>query len=119
MEDLLPSMKEKLKKKIEIKVDEQQLTISLIVKGDISGKLLYPGEIPIMLKLYGGLREDLQMEINADEKEQTIEIILKNKDDFRKIQVIMKSIWENAVEMFEELLNGYFDSIKGVPNIDD
>ena len=119
MEEFLPSMKGKFKEKIEIKDDERNLTITLVVKGDIFGKFLYPDEIPIILKLYGGLREDIQMEIKANEKEQKIEIILENVEDFKKIQSIMKNIWENAVDMLAELLKGNYKVIKDIPNIDD
>ncbi len=119
MEGFLPIMKEKFKEKIEIKDDEQNLTITLIVKGDIFGKFLYPDEIPIILKLYGGLKEDLQMEIKINEEEQIVNIVLKNLDDFKKIQSIMKNIWENAVDMLAELLKGNYEIIKDVPNIDD
>ena len=118
MEGFLPIMKEKFKEKIEIKEDKQNLTITLIVKGDIFGKFLYPDEIPIILKLYGGLREDIQMEIKANEKEQKVDIILENKEDFKKIQSTMKNIWENAVDMLAELLKGNYEIIKDVPNID-
>ena len=38
MEEFLPSMKGKFKEKIEIKDDERNLTITLVVKGDIFGK---------------------------------------------------------------------------------
>ncbi|MBY9019239.1 MAG: hypothetical protein KGD66_10460 [Candidatus Lokiarchaeota archaeon] len=118
MEGFLPIMKEKFKEKIEIKEDKQNLTITLIVKGDIFGKFLYPDEIPIILKLYGGLREDIQMEIKANEKEQKVDIILENEEDFKKIQSTMKNIWENAVDMLAELLKGNYEIIKDVPNID-
>ena len=118
MEGFLPTMKEKFKEKIEIKDDKENLSITLIVKGDIFGKFLYPDEIPIILKLYGGLREDIHMEIKTYEKEQKIEIILENEDDFKKIQSIMKNIWENAVNMLAELLKGNYKVIKDVPNID-
>lgn len=118
MEELIPIMKEKFKEKILIIEDKERLTITLIVKGDIFGKFLYPDEIPIILKLYGGLKEDLQMEININEKEQKADIILENEDDFKKIKSIMKNLWENAVDMLAELLKGKYDVIKDVPNID-
>ena len=118
MEGLLPIMKEKFKQKIEIKEDKEKFTITLTVKGDIFGKFLYPDEIPIILKLYGGLKEDLQMEIKINEKEQKVDIILENEDDFKKIQSIMKNIWETAVDMLAELLKGNYEIIKDVPNID-
>ncbi|MCJ7651778.1 MAG: hypothetical protein MUP85_24500 [Candidatus Lokiarchaeota archaeon] len=119
MEGFLPIMKEKFKEKIEIKEDKQNLTITLMVKGDIFGKFLYPDEIPIILKLYGGLKEALQMEIIINEKDQKVDIILENEDDFMKIQSIMKNIWENAVDLLAELLKGNYESIKDVSNIDD
>ena len=119
MEGLLPFMKEKFKEKIEIKDDKQNLTITLIVKGEIFGKFLYPDEIPIILKLYGGLKEDLQMEIKINEKDHKVDIILENEEDFTKIQLVMKTIWENAVNILGELIKGNYESIKGIPNIDD
>ena len=119
MEGLLPIMKEKFKEKIDIKDDKQNLTITLIVKGEIFGKFLYPDEIPIMLKLFGGLKEDIQMEIKINEKAHEVDIILKNEEDFKKIQTIMKNIWENAVTILGELLKGNYESIKDIPNIDD
>lgn len=119
MERLLPIMKDLFKEKIDLKNDKAAFKITININGEIKGTFLYPDEIPIILKLYGGLKEDIQMKVNAIESEKRIDILFENLEDFTKVLSIMETIWDNAVDILGELLKGNYHVIKDVPNISD
>ena len=119
MEELLPVLKDMLKKAITVNKDKSALTITLKVTQKFKRKLADPEEIIIMLKMFGGLKEEIPMDITIDNENQLIDIKLKNEEDFFKLDEIFAKIWDNAVDMLVELLDGNFDAIKDIPRIDD
>ncbi len=119
MEELLPSLKGILKEAIDIKTNALKLAISMTIKNNIDGVIAEPEEIIIMLKMYGGLREDIPMEIDIDNDGQTITLKFKNEEDFKKVEKIMETIWDNAVDLLIQVLEGDLSRIKDIPNIDD
>lgn len=119
MEEIFPLLKDMLKKSIEIKKNESDLLISLIVKSKVKGDLAKPDEIIIMLKMFGGLREDIPIEIDINNEDQIIDLKFENKESFKKVSLMMDKIWDNAVEMFTQLVNGNYKVIKDIPKIED
>ncbi len=119
MEEILPSLKGMLKDAIDIKSDVTRLGITITVLNKIKGNVADPDEILVMLKMFGGLKEDVPMEININNETQIIEIKFQNEEDFKKIQKIMETIWDDAVDMLEQASQGDFSRIKNIPNIDD
>ncbi|MFW9946081.1 MAG: hypothetical protein ACFFBZ_00995 [Promethearchaeota archaeon] len=119
MEELYPVLKDMLKESIEIKVDRPNLTIYLNLKKPIKGNIADPKEIIIMLKMFGGLREDIPMDINIDNEIQQIALKFQNEASFNKIQVIIETIWENTVNLLIEVTKGNFNIINDIPDVDD
>ena len=119
MEELLPILKNMLKKSIEIKSDASKLSIAIIVKNKLDDNIAEPNEIIVMLKMFGGLKEDVPMEIDINSETQIIELKFQNEEDFKKIQKIMETIWDDAVDILEQTIQGDFSRIKDIPNIDD
>jgi len=119
MEELLPILKNMLKISIEIKSDASKLSIAIIVKSKLGSNIAEPNEIIVMLKMFGGLKEDVPMEININNKTQVIELKFQTEEDFKKIQKIMETIWDDAVDMLEQTMQGDLSHIKNIPNIDD
>ena len=119
MEEIIPLLKDMLKSSIEIKKNEGNLLISLIIKRDIKGNLAKPEEVIIMLKMFGGLREDIPVDIKINNEKQYIDLQFENKEDFKTISLMMDKIWDNAVEMFIEVINGNYKAIKDIPEIED
>ncbi|MFX1407324.1 MAG: hypothetical protein ACFFBW_10230 [Promethearchaeota archaeon] len=119
MEEIFPLLKDMLKNSIQIKKDESNLQISIIIKSEVKGNLAEPEEVIIMLKMFGGLREDLPIEININNEKQAIDLKLDNKENFSKVSSMMDKIWDNAVDMLINLTEGNYNVIKDIPNIDD
>jgi hypothetical protein len=119
MEEIFPLLKDMLNQSIEIKKRESDLLVSLIVKSKVKGNLAEPEEIIIMLKMFGGLREDIPIDININNEEQLIDLKFDNKENFKKVSLMMDKIWDNAVEMFTQLVNGNYKVIKDIPEIED
>ena len=119
MEEILPSLKGMLKDATIIKSNATRLEITITVLNKIKGNVADPDEVLIMLKMFGGLKEDVPMEININNETQIIELKFQTEEDFKKIQKIMETIWDDAVDMLEQALLGDFSRIKNIPNIDD
>ena len=119
MEEIIPSLKGMLKDAIDIKSDATRLEITITVLNKINGIVADPDEILVMLKMFGGLKEDVPMEININNETQVIQLKFQTEEDFKKIQKIMETIWDDAVDMLEQASQGDFSRIKNIPNIDD
>ena len=119
MEEILPLLKDKLNDKIQVQVDDEKLTFTITIIGEIFGKLAYPGEIQTMLIMFGDLKEEIPMKVDINESDQTIILMMENKEDYNKIKPVWQKIWNNAVTMLSEVLKGNFEVIKEIPNIDD
>lgn len=119
MEELLPSLKNMIKDAIDIKTDTSNLTIEIIVKKKVEGVVAEPEEIIIMLKMYGGLSEDVPMEINIENETQKITLKFQKEEHFVEVAKIFDVIWDNAVELLYQAIGSDFSRIKKIPNIDD
>ena len=78
MAEILELFKSKLQSVIEVDCDENNLIIILNVKGEIqkSDILAEPHEVKDMLRILGGLTEDVSMEIEIDNKARKIKIVV-------------------------------------------
>jgi len=119
MEEIIPSLKGMLKDATIIKSDATRFEITITVLNKIKGNVTDPDEILVMLKMFGGLKEDVPMEIDINNETQIIQLNFQTEEDFKKIQKIMETIWDDAVDMLEQASQGDFSRIKNIPNIDD
>ncbi len=119
MEEILPRLKGMLKDATVIKSDVTKFEIVITIVNKISGNVAELDEIIVMLKMYGGLREDIPMEINIDNDAQTIALKFQNEEDFKKVAKIMETLWDNAVDMLTSAMEGDISRIKDIPNLDD
>ncbi|NVM17125.1 MAG: hypothetical protein HWN80_05365 [Candidatus Lokiarchaeota archaeon] len=119
MEELLPSLKNMLKEAIDIEPDTSKLAITLTIKNKIDGILAEPEEIITMLKMYGGLRDEISMEINIDNDTQTITLNFQNEESFKVVAKIFETLWDNAVDLLYQAIESDFSRIKNIPDIDD
>lgn len=119
MEELLPSLKAMLKKAIDIDTDALNLTITLTVKNKVEGIIAEPEEVGVMLKMYGGLTNDIPMEINIDNENQKIILKFQNEENYNEIAEIFKTIWDNAIDLLYQAIQSDFSRIKSIPDIDD
>ena len=119
MEDILIDLKEILTSAIDIKVDKAKLSITMQIKSDnIRGDLATPKEVENMLKIFGGLKEEIPMEIEIDNKNQKINLKFNNKNDLDKIQKLLDKIWDRATHMIEQAIAGDFSVIKDLGDIE-
>jgi len=72
-----------------------------------------------MLKIYGGLREDIPMEIDIDNDSQNISLKFQNEEGFKKVEKILETLWDNAVVILVSVIEGDISRIKDIPKIDD
>jgi hypothetical protein len=119
MEEILPRLKGMLKEATVIKSDVTKFEIVITVVNSINGNVAEPDEIIVMLKMYGGLKEDIPMEIDIDNDAQKISLKFQNEADFKKVAKIMETLWDNAVDMLTSAMEGDISRIKYIPNIDD
>jgi len=118
MEEIIPLLKGMLKDAIVIKSDATRFEITITIVNKIKGIVADPDEILVMLKMFGGLKEDVPMEININNETQVIQLKFQTEEDFKKIEKIMETIWEDAVDMLEQAYQGDFSRIKIIPIID-
>ena len=119
MEEILPSLKNMLKEAIDISLKKENHIIKIEVRSDIKGKFADKDEVIIMLKMFGGLREDIPMDIIIDDSSKIIELKFETEEDFEKIRQAMEHIWDNAVDLLEKALQGDYKQINEIPNVDD
>ena len=119
MEEILPRLKGMLKDATVIKSDATKFEITITILNKINGNVAEPDEIIIMLKMYGGLTENIPMEIEIDNDAQNITLKFQNEEDFKKVEKIMETIWDNAVDLLTQAFEGDLSRIKDIPNIDD
>jgi len=119
MEEIFSMLKGLLKEKIEIKKDHNNLNISMVIKSNVKGVVAEPYEVLIMLKMFGGLKDEIPIEIEIDNENQIINLKFENKENFEQVSLMMDKIWDNAVEMLIQTTDGNFDVIRDIPDIDD
>ena len=119
MEEILALLKCMLKHATVIKSDATKFEIVISIVKNINGNVADPEEIIVMLKMYGGLREDIPMEIDIDNDAQKISLKFQNEEDFKKVAKIMETLWDNAVDMLTSAMEGDVSRIKDIPDLDD
>jgi hypothetical protein len=119
MEEILARLKGMLKDATVIEYNVTKFEINITIVDKISGNVAEPDEIIVMLKMYGGLREDIPMEIDIDNEAQSITLKFQNEEDFKKVKKIMETLWDNAVDMLTSAMEGDISRIKDIPNLDD
>ncbi|MFX0010301.1 MAG: hypothetical protein ACFE9R_08305 [Candidatus Hermodarchaeota archaeon] len=119
MEEIIPILKDMLKKAIEVEFEEQNWSITLKIKSHIKGNLADPDEVIVMLKMFGGMKETMPMDISINNENKTITIKLQNHENYLELMNILKDMWDNAVNMLNSVLNGDLTCIKDIPNVDD
>ncbi len=124
MEELLTKLRHSLNNVVEIKEDENQLLIELKVKKEdlIPGDLGSPNEVEEMIRIFGGVKEDVQMEVNVDEKTKIISLKLLKKEDYEVISTVMKNIWDRVSDLLIKAYNaepGKIDVFKDLGDFDD
>ncbi len=120
MEELLPNLKNLFKSTIEIKVDDANLTLSMIIKSkETRGGFATPKEIRNMLQIFGGLKEKIPMDIEINDKAKIIDLKFQNKADLKKVQTVMDRIWDHTVEILERAIAGDFGVLKDIGEIEE
>ena len=119
MEEILARLKGMLKDATVIESNATKFEINITIVDKISDNVAEPDEIIVMLKMYGGLREDIPMEIDIDNEAQSITLKFQNEEDFKKVKKIMETLWDNAVDMLTSAMEGDISRIKDIPNLDD
>ena len=119
MEEILPRLKGMLKDATVIESDVTKFEIVINVVNSVNGNVAEPDEIIVMLKMYGGLKEDIPMEIDIDNDAKKITLKFQNEADFKKVAKIMETLWDNAVDMLTSAMEGDISRIKDIPNLDD
>ena len=107
MEELLPKLSDSLKNAIEITEIENQLSIELKVKREdiVAGDLGSANEIREMIRIFGGVGDEITIDIEVNENSKTISLKLQNKEDFEILCEVMKTIWQRAAELLQKAFN--------------
>jgi len=107
MEELFPKLSNLLNDAIEIREDKEQLLIELKIKEKdlIPGDLGKSNEVKEMIRIFGGVKQDISMDVAVDEKTKIITLKLLNNEDFETISTAMKNIWERASNLLIEAFN--------------
>ena len=121
MAEMLELIKSKLMSAIKIDYDENNLIIILNIKGEIqkSDILAEPQEVKDMLQIFGGLKEDIFMKIDVDNNALNIKLKFQTKEDLEKVKKVLEHIWEQIIDLFEELEKGNSSIIRGVGDFTD
>ena len=121
MAEILELIKSRLQSVLEVSVDENNLIIILNIKREIqkSDILAEPNEVKDMLRILGGLKEDVVMEIEIDNEARNIKMKFKNKDDLEKVKDVLDNIWERTIHIFGELGKGNNNVLRGVGDFSD
>ena len=58
-----------------------------------------------MIRIFGGVKQDIPMDVAVDEKTKIITLKLLNKEDFEILSIAMKILWERASNLLIEAFN--------------
>jgi len=121
MAEILEIVKSRLESSLEVNVDENNLIIILNVKKEIqkSDILAEPHEVKDMIRILGGLKEDVSMEIEIDNNARNIKLTFQNKEDLEKVKNVLDNIWERTIHIFKELEKGNTNTLRGVGDFSD
>ncbi|MFW9878139.1 MAG: hypothetical protein ACFFG0_34090 [Candidatus Thorarchaeota archaeon] len=121
MENIIDELKVMLEKRININVDENNLTVSLNFRGELITReeIGEENEIREMFKIIGGLTEEVDIDIKIDEDSQQIKIKFKKRNDMEHINRILENLWERAAELLNKALLGDFTALKDLGDFED
>ena len=107
MEELLPKLSNLLNDAVDIRENKEQLLIELKIKKKdlIPGDLGNPEEVEEMIRIFGGVKQDIPMDVAVDEKTKNITLKLLNNEDFETISIAMKNLWERVSNLLIEAFN--------------
>ena len=110
-----------LRDSIIIQSDEKNLTLSLIIKENVISKDDFGDEVEIkdMLRIFGGLREEISMEIDTDIESQTIKLKFQKKEDLVKVYDVLDKLWDNTVKLAKKAFSGDFSAIRDLGDFND
>ena len=121
MTEILELIKKRLPTVMDVKINSNKLILTLNIKEDIqkSRILAEPYEIKDMLRILGGLREDLSMEIEIDNQLRNINLKCQNREDFEEVKDVLDHIWERTIQLLEELEKGNAIVLRGIGDFSD
>jgi len=121
MEEIIPILRDMLKEVTEIKLDKENLVLTIIVnpKTEIKGILADSNEVKTMFHMFAGLKEDIPMNIIVDNEYQTIYLKFQTMEDLNKIKVIMDIIWDKTVDLLEQVISGDLNGLNDIREVDD
>jgi hypothetical protein len=119
--EIFDSIGSMLRDSIIIRSDEKNLTLSLIFKKNVISKddLGEEVEIKDMLRIFGGLREDISMEIDIDMESQKIELKFQKKEDMVKVNDVLDNLWDNTLKLARKAFSGDFSVIRDLGDFND
>jgi hypothetical protein len=121
MAEILELIKKRLPSVIDVIINSNKLILTLNIKEEIqkSRILAEPYEVKDMLRILGGLREDLSMEIEIDNQLRNIKLKFQNSEDFEEVKNVLDNIWERTIHLLEELEKGNANVLRGVGDFSD
>ena len=121
MEDLIYNLKEIMQENVDIIDDEDNLEFCILIKGKTlkNDELGDVDEIMDMLRIFGGLSEDIPINVTKDEEAQKIVLRVENKQDFSKLQEILDGLWERTQELMKKSFEGDYSFIKDIGDFND
>jgi len=75
-----------------------------------------------MIRIFGGVSQDIIMEVIVNEKANIITIKLQKSEDFEIVKNAMRSIWERAAELLEKAIStepGRNDEFRALGDFDE
>ena len=108
MERFVAQAKKLFEDTVRVKANEEDMVISIIVKSDkkLKGAFAYQIEVKDMLRMFGGLNEDIPMEIDIDEESQKIDLKFQDKDNYIKVWNVLDNIVERITDLCYKALAG-------------
>ncbi|TFF97880.1 MAG: hypothetical protein EU540_08450 [Promethearchaeota archaeon] len=124
MEELFPKLNNIFNDTIEIREDKDQLLIELKIKKKdiVPGDLGKPNEVKEMIRMFGGVKQEISLDVAVDENTNIITIKMRNKEEFEIISTAMKNLWKNASNLLIEASNvepGSAGSFKDLGDFDE
>lgn len=121
MEEISNYVKKNLESTVEINFDENNLRISLIIKpkSQLSGQIASPKEVKDMLRMLGGLKEEVPMDLEIDNEVGEIELKFQNKEYMLKIKEILNGIWDRTIHILNQLEKGHYDLMRELGDFED
>ncbi|TFG00596.1 MAG: hypothetical protein EU540_05110 [Promethearchaeota archaeon] len=121
MEKFMPHAKALFEDSVQIKANEKDLVISIIVKSEnkLKGAFANKTEVNDMLRMFGGLNEDIAMEIDIDEESQKIDLKFQDKNNYIKVRDILDNFLERIIDICNKALAGDISHFRDLGDFSD